>query len=233
MIGYDSSITQIFSNHEQLKNEFYQNISLNEASMDSLQKKVMNLKNELDKTVTTMTSMKDELTQYKNGIQQVRDSIATVLTDVDSLTTKVDNNAADIYGLRSRINALERNNSSKTSDLLYIANDPWGRHGKYLHGAFYLGHKLSKYRKIQIEYYDGHARRMGTIDVPVLNNGTHRMEFSSGDRMHPNRSWYGIFVDYNKNSIQVAHYFTAGNASWSWHSNKWAIVAKSIRGIYK
>ena len=232
MIGFDESITGIWDKHDKFEVDFRQSIVLHDGVIATLTDKITELKSEVATATENIAKIQEELAVYAQGVQAVRDSISSVLSTIDLLSAKVDNNTADIYHLKDRIEMLE-NRGSTTSEQLYLYHKPDGAGGKYLYHKFYSPTSFSKFRKLQIEYYDGHAKRISSMDVPIFANGTGIKYFNTGDRLHPNRSWFALKIDYRDSSIQMSYYFTAGNASWSWHSNTWAIVAKSIRGIYK
>ena len=207
----------------------------NTTEIDDLKNKINAIKSDVTNIQTEVNSINNTLKKYERKFAEIEIDLADAIQATDDLEValrgEIDNNKAAILGLDTRIAALENAPGGSSTDMLYKSTrvqpgfglDLWNR-------PFYSPQDLTKYRRFEMFGYSYSTGTYFSLDFNV--DTTRRVfDFAGGERLHPNRGWWKMKIDYINKKMNFTFFQEAGNASWVWYDQRGRMDIYEIYGI--
>lgn len=209
----------------------------NTTEIDNLKNQLGVIRGDIATLKTDVVAINDTLKKYERKFAEIEIDLADAVQATDDLEValrgEINDNEAKILGLDTRIKALENATAGSSADLLYQKADMGAPTTGYMdlwNSPFYSPKDLSQYRRLELMIY-GHATgRYHNLDINLDTTDT-IFDYSGGARVHPNRNWWGMKIDYVNQKMNYTFIYEAGNASWVWHSQLGRISVMQIYGV--
>lgn len=182
-----------------------------------------------------VTQINETLKKFERKFAEIEVDLADAIQATDDLEValrgEIDNNKAAILGLDARIAALENAPGGSSTDMLYKSTRVQAGHGLDLwNRPFFSPQDLRKYRRFEMFGYSYSTGSYFSIDFNVDTTRT-VFDIAGGERLHPNRGWWKMKIDYINKKMNFTFFQEAGNASWVWYDQRGRMDIYEIYGI--